>query len=99
MREVIYGCGCKAAGDNIAVYCPMHGNPERGRTSLEARCEFLNRENEDLRADLQATARALNQARQGLDSMAHEGIIMEGSYPYINEALALPSVVEVLKNG
>ena len=53
-NEVVYGCGCKAASDNAAVYCPKHGNPERGRTGLEARCEFLNRENEAQKAVVEA---------------------------------------------
>ena len=26
-NKVIYGCGCTAAGDNVAEFCPMHGDP------------------------------------------------------------------------
>jgi len=26
-NRVIYKCGCEAAGDNIATFCPIHGDP------------------------------------------------------------------------
>ena len=68
-NEVVYGCGCKAAGDNAAVYCSKHGNPERGRTSLEARCEFLNRENEALRTDMMDAVESL-----GVRPMCYNGL-------------------------
>jgi len=25
--EVEYKCGCSAAGNNVASYCPIHGSP------------------------------------------------------------------------
>ena len=26
-NKVTYGCGCTASGDNVAEFCPLHGDP------------------------------------------------------------------------
>ncbi len=47
-REVEYSCGCKAAGDNVAPFCPKHNNAIVGRTYLECRAMALRAEVDEL---------------------------------------------------